>query len=42
LQPGDCLQKKGKNTGKRGVFSLLFSVSDDTAMIEEMMQKWYD
>ncbi len=24
LQPGDCLQKKGKNTGKRGVFSLLF------------------
>lgn len=24
LQPGDCLQKKGKNTGKRGIFSLLF------------------
>jgi hypothetical protein len=34
--------KEGKKYRKRGVFSLLFSVSDDTAMIEEMMQKWYD
>jgi hypothetical protein len=34
--------KEGKKYRKKRCFFPSFSVSDDTAMIEEMMQKWYD
>jgi len=34
--------KEGKKYRKKRYFFPSFSASDGTAMIEEMMQKWYD